>query len=291
MSRRTRKNNQKKVTENRKGATRHKTSNPPVEASVSDPIGRGSSSENGQKPENGPAKPDEIKEQKAVKYIWPASLQGRRFIIRIAIAVLLLIALAGLAQILLGPFAMTIVIAVFGWIVSYIANNIERDLGTEYKLTLPWTPQSWLGIAFLSIILFQSIPLLLHLWLLPWRIAYGDGFYNHTIVLIGTMFFDWAGFILCGVLIAYLMPKRHLTATLVGASFFIGIMAAEAFTGSFNYGDFTIIASLLHSDADPQGFNAFRAGAVVGLISRVLLTVIVARLISRRRLRRRLSRA
>src|SRR5690349_6054708 len=120
MSKQTKKHSPQKANAGRKVSAHQKYPKPIVVAPASNSPAQVLSHEVGQKPEAELAKPVEKKEQKAVKYIWPASLQGRRFVIRVVIVTIILIAVAGLAQILLGSFAAAAVLAIFGAIISLI---------------------------------------------------------------------------------------------------------------------------------------------------------------------------
>jgi hypothetical protein len=151
-----------------------------------------------------------------------------------------------------GEVAAGLFASVVGWCFSPLARWIETKAYQKYKAAPAWSPRSWLGTAFLSIILFQSIPLILHLWLLPWRLLYGEGFYRSPLVIVGALLADWIGVIACGVLIGRLMPNHYLTAGVIGASFMATVSTVEAYTGAFNYGDFTLLSSVLPYELDPE---------------------------------------
>ncbi len=226
------------------------------------------------------------KETEPVKYVWPASLRGRRFVLRISLIGLVIIILVGFVHIAFGPFASGVAFAILGVAGGIIVNTIERDQGVNYKLAIPWTPRSWLGITFLSIILFQVVDLLTRLWLLPWRVAYGPSFNSSTEAIVGVLICEFGGLILCGVLIGYLMPTRALTAAIIGASLYTGMGLVEAYTGVASYSNYAFIASYMNLDPSVEDYQDFRLGLVLGLILRGLLVVIVARYVARRRMRK-----
>ena len=226
------------------------------------------------------------KEEPKLVYAWPASLRGRRFIISVAIFGLITVTLFGFTYITFGPFGSGIASIVLGVFGGILVNTIEKEQGANYKLAIPWTPQSWLGIAFLSIILFQVIDLLVRFWLLPWRLAYGPSFNTSAGAMIGVLFFDFGGLILCGILIGYLIPTRAVTAAIIGASIYTGMGLIEAYTGVASYSNYTFIASYMNADISAEDYQGFRLGLVVGLVLRGALAIIVARYIARRRIRK-----
>jgi len=81
------------------------------------------------------------------------------------------------------------------------------------------------------------------------------------------------------------MPARALSAAIIGASMFLGLNIMEAYTGAANYSNFMFLASLLGTDADEEGFELYRLGLITGLVVRGILVVLVARYVSRRRIR------
>jgi hypothetical protein len=229
------------------------------------------------------AAPD-MAEHERPKSAWLTAFRQRSFLFRITVVGSIAIAFIYAISITLGSFASSVALAVLGIIGSWIINRMEQGQAVSGTKMISWTPESWLGVAFLSIILFQVVELAIRLWLIPFRVHYGASFYSSRTALVGGALIEWAAFLLCGGLIGYLMPARALSAAIIGASIFLGMHIVEAYTGTANYSNFMFLTSILGVDPDEEGFELYRLGIIAGLVIRGLVVVLVARYISRRRI-------
>jgi hypothetical protein len=212
-------------------------------------------------------------------------LRRQSFWLRITVSGVVAIAVIYVISVTLGSFASSVALAVLGIIGSWLSNKIEVSQVASDTKILSWTPGSWLGVAFLSIILFQVVELAMRLWFIPFRIHYGASFYLSRTAIGGAILMDWTGFVLCGCLIGYLMPARALSAAIIGATMFLGMNIIEAYTGAANYSNFIFLGSMIGIDPDEQDFELYRLGLIAGLVVRGILVVLVARYVSRRRIR------
>lgn len=225
-------------------------------------------------------------EEPQPRYAWFASLRGHRFAISIGIFGLITIIVLGFAYIVFGPFGSGVASVVLGVVGGRFINTIEVEEGASNRLASPWTPQSWLGVIFLAVIIFQVIDLLVRFWLLPWRLAYGPSFNTSPTAITGVVVCDLGGLILSGVLIGYLMPTRALSAAIVGASVYTGMGLIEAYTGVATYANYAFIASYLDVVPSPEDYLDFRLGLIGGLFIRGLVVVLIARYIAKRRIKK-----
>ena len=212
--------------------------------------------------------------------------RNRSFLLRIAIVAFPAIGIVYIIHVAFGPFASGAAFTALGILGSWIVSKIEESKVISGGLVTPWTPESWLGIAFLSIILFQVVELLIRFWLIPFRLVYGASFYSSRTAIVGGVIVELASFVLCGCLIGYLMPTRAITAAIIGGSMFIGMNLTEAYTGSVNYANFTFLASMLRVEPETEGFEIYRLGIITGLVFRGIIVVLVARAVARRRIRK-----
>ncbi len=213
-------------------------------------------------------------------------LRTRGFLFRVTLVAFIAITIVYVIHVTLGPFASAVAFAGLGILGSWMVSKIEESQAITGRLLIPWTPESWLGIAFLSTILFQVVELLIRLWLIPFRLIYGSSFYSSRIAIVGGIIVELSSFVLCGGLIGYLMPTRAITAAIIGASIFLGMNLTEAYTGSVNYANFTFLASTLRLEPEAEGFEIYRLGIITGLVFRGIIVVLVARHVSRRRIRK-----
>jgi hypothetical protein len=228
----------------------------------------------------------EVSEAQSAGFVWPEALRSRSFMFKLCVVLAASFILIYFVDLFFGALATGFVLTILSGGVSLWVSSIEKSLGSKYNLALPWSPQSWLGVAFLSIILFQVIELLIRFWLLPMRLIYGSGFSASPIIIIGTVMLDWLGFVLCGWLIGRLMPTKAVTAATIGASLFLCLNLSEAYIGVGTYPNYTYMATLAGLGTDEVSAETFRLGVVVGLVCRVGLAVLVARLVARHRIRR-----
>lgn len=228
----------------------------------------------------------EVGETKPAGFAWPEALRSRTFFFKLCVALAVSFIVTYFVDLFFGALATGFVLTILSGGVSLWLNSIEKSLGTKYKLALPWSPRTLLGVAFLSIILFQVIELLIRLWLLPMRLIYGSGFSASPIIIIGTVMLDWLGFVLCGWLIGRLMPTKAGTAATIGASLFLCLNLSEAYVGVGTYSNYTYMATLAGLGTDEVSAEVFRLGVVVGLVCRVGLAVLVAHFVARHRIRR-----
>jgi hypothetical protein len=219
-------------------------------------------------------------------YAWPSTLRGHRFVLNAGIFGIATILIFGFTFLVFGPFGSGIASILLGVFGGIIVNTIEKEQGVNYKLAIPWTPQSWVGITFFSILIFQVIDLIVRLWLLPWRLAYGPSFNTSTTAIIGILACDFGGLILSGVLIGRLMPTRALTAAIIGASLYTGMNLVEAYTGVAAFSNYSFIASYMNLDLGADAYQSFRLGLVIGLITRGLIAVLIARYVAKRRIKK-----
>jgi hypothetical protein len=226
------------------------------------------------------------KEEPQPPYAWSASLRGRRFATSVGVLGLIAIVIYGLTYIVFGPLGMAVASTILGVVGGRVINTIEVEQGANYEFATPWSPRSWLGVIFLAVIIFQVIDLLVRLWLLPWRLAYGPSFNTSPAAITGVIVCDLSGLILSGVLIGYLMPTRALSAAIVGASLYTGMGLVEAYTGVATYASYAFIASYLDVDPSPEDYEDFRLGLVCGLVIRGLVVVLIARYVAKRRIRK-----
>lgn len=220
---------------------------------------------------------------KREKKSWFAS---KSFLVRSVLIGSISVVLIYLINLTLGAFATAVAFTIMGAIGSFALSRIEQNQEIDSRLLMPWTPESWIGMAFLSIILFQVVEFMVRLWLIPWRLKYGVSFSSSPSAILGGVIFEFLGLVLCGFLIGYLMPARALPASIMGASLFLGINSIEAYTGAANYSNFTFIASLVNLEPDIEGFEIYRLGLVTGMVFRGALVIAIARYVARRRIRR-----
>lgn len=211
----------------------------------------------------------------------------KSFLVRSVLIGSVAVVLIYLINLTLGAFAAATAFTIMGAIASFALSRIEQqNQEINARLLMPWTPESWIGMAFLSIILFQVVEFMVRLWLIPWRLKYGVSFSSSPSAILGGVIFEFLGLVLCGFLIGYLMPARALPASIMGASLFLGINSIEAYTGAANYSNFTFIASLVNLEPDIEGFEIYRLGLVTGTVFRGAFVIAIARYVARRRIRR-----
>jgi len=213
----------------------------------------------------------------------------RQFIVvlrdsRLWIIVLPSLALSGIAIAFLGPRVATVLTLGIGLVASYLVNQIEKlpQIGAISELDTAF--QRIIAPAITGIFVAPSSDLLARLWLTPWHWFHTSSEIPSCWFLMTGVAWDWIGVLVCGAVIALLAGRRATFAAMIGVAVLLPLALTDTYRSTDGKQTLTILLSscqFLRDGTDAADyFEVFRSGIAFGLLSRALLVVFVAKLIS-----------
>lgn len=203
--------------------------------------------------------------------------------VRVWAIVLPILAASALSLSFLGPRTGAVLTLGLGLVGSYLINQIDKLPVPADAATFERLYDRILLPAVAGIFVASSSDIFVRVWLTPWHWFHARSDVPSCWFLMCGVAWDWFGVLVCGAVIALLTGPRATFAAMIGIAIWLPLTLTDMYTGTEQtLKNLTIFASSCKflSDFTAENLGSFSEGATFGLLSRALLLVYAARVVS-----------